>query len=315
LNLTTADWSRLEVFRAVADAGTITGAAEALAVSPAKVSRDVEELERSLGQALFNRSTRGVDLTEAGQLVLRSVKSMATSAKAISTTIADLTSTQRPQVTIAAHEALATYWLAPRLAEFHRANPQISVNIRVVQDTPDVAQGDADIAIQYDPPSSPTTVSRQLGWLHYVLYASDAYLNVHGIPADRFDLGRHRVLHLVTYQKQREAWAAKTTAWQEIMPCSLYTNSSTVIVETCAADGGIAAMPTYMASVDRRFRPLPHLGSLASVRFWLAYSERLRDLPHSKPVLDWLRACFDPAAHPCFQETYLPPDTPKALRA
>lgn len=308
MNLTTADWSRLEVFRAVADAGTITGAAEALAVSPAKVSRDVEELERSLGHALFNRSTRGVDLTEAGQLVLRSVKSMASSAKAISTTIAEFSNTQRPQVTIAAHEALATYWLAPRLPEFYRTNPQIAINLRVVQETPDVGQGDADIAIQYDPPASPSAVSRQLGWLHYILYASDGYLNVHGVPADRFELGRHRVLHLVTYQKQKEAWAAKTTAWQEIVPCSLYTNSSTVIVESCAADGGIAAMPTYMASFDRRYRPLPHLGSLASVRFWLAYAERLREQPHSKPVLDWLRACFDPDVHPWFRESYVAPE-------
>ena len=47
MNVSAIDWSRLMVFRAVADAGTISGAAEALAVSPAKVSRDVDELERS----------------------------------------------------------------------------------------------------------------------------------------------------------------------------------------------------------------------------------------------------------------------------
>lgn len=308
MNVSAADWSRLMVFRAVAEAGTITGAAASLSVSPAKVSRDMEELERSLGQTLLSRSTRGVDLTEAGQLVLRSVRSMANSAQAISTNIAELSNTQRPQISIAVHEALATYWLAPRLPEFHRINPEIAINIRVVQETPDVSSGDADIAIQYDPPTSPNVISRQLGWLHYVLYASRAYLNIHGTPADRFDLGRHRMLHLVTYKKQQELWAPKVSAWQEIMPWSAYTNSSTVIVESCAADGGIASMPTYMASTDRRFRPLPHLGPLASVRFWLAYSERMRELPHCKPVLEWLRTCFDPEKHPWFKEAYVPPD-------
>ena len=308
MSVSTADWSRLMVFRAVADAGTISRAAEALAVSPAKVSRDLEELERSLGQILFNRSTRGVDLTEAGQLVLRSVNNMASSAQAISTNIAELSTAQRPQVSIAMHEALATYWLAPRLPEFHQTNPNIAVNIRVIQDTPDVGSGDADISIQYDAPTSPNVIARQIGWLHYVFYASHAYLNIHGIPADRFDLGRHRMLHLVTYKKQQELWAPKIPAWQEIMPWSAYTNSSTVVVESCAADGGIASMPTYMASVDRRFRPLPHLGALASVRFWLTYSERTRDLPHCKPVLEWLRRCFDPETHPWFKEAYVAPD-------
>lgn len=309
MNLPTADWSRLMVFRAVADAGTISGAAEALAVSPAKVSRDIEELERSLGLSLFTRTTRGVDLTEGGQLVLRSVRSMADSARAISTNVADLANAQRPQISIAAHEALATYWLAPRLPEFHQTNPGIAINIRVVQDTPDVAAGDADIAIQYDAPTSPNVISRQLGWLHYVFYASRRYLDIHGVPQDRFDLGKHRMLHLVTYKKQQDLWAPKIAAWQDIMPWSVYTNSSTVTVESCAADGGIASMPTYMASLERRFLPLPHLGSLASVRFWLVYAERMRDLPHSRPVLDWLRACFDPDRHPWFRETYVPPET------
>jgi DNA-binding transcriptional LysR family regulator len=92
------------------------------------------------------------------------------------------------------------------------------------------------------------------------------------------------------------------------MPWSVYTNSSTVIVESCAADGGIASMPTYMAGVDRRFQPLPHLGSLASIRFWLVYAERLRDLPHGKLVLEWLRASFDPQVHPWFREAYVPPE-------
>lgn len=303
------------VFRAVADAGTISGAAEALAVSPAKVSRDVDELERSLGQMLFNRSTKGVDLTEAGQLVLRSVNNMAHSAQAISTNITALSTEQRPQVSIAVHEALATYWLAPRLPEFHQANPGIAINIRVVQDTPDVAKGDADIAIQYDAPTSPNVFSRQLGWLHYVFYASRAYLNIHGTPADKFDLGKHRMLHLVTYSKQQELWAPKIQAWQEIMPWSAYTNSSTVTVECCAADGGIASMPTYMAAVDRRFQPLLHLGPLASVRFWLTYGERVRETAYCKPVLEWLRACFDPETHPWFKEAYIPPEPTLAMRS
>lgn len=302
-----ADWARLMVFKAVAETGTITGAAEALGVSHAKVSRDIEELERSLARELFRRSTRGMELTDVGQLVLRSVNNMADSAKAISHTVNEFGGNTRPQVSIATHDGLASYWLAPRLCEFYRANPGIEINIQVVQDTPDLSKGETDIAIQFDPPSQANIISRQLGWFHYMFFASSGYLDAHGAPKDRFDLGRHRMLHLTGYRKQQELWAAKVPAWQEIMPWILRTNFSTVLVECCAADGGIASMPTCMATVDKRLRPLSHLGTLASIRFWLTYTERVRDLDHCQPVLAWLRDCFDTAKHSCFREAFEPP--------
>ena len=70
--------------------------------------------------------------------------------------------------------------------------------------------------------------------------------------------------------------------------------------------GGIAILPSYIPQVDPRlvvlnFRPL------ASVRFWLAYSERARSLLRCSPVLTWLRDCFDPERHPAFREAYVTP--------
>lgn len=308
MTIPTADWSRLEVFMAVAETGTITAAAERLKCTQGTVSRDIDELERSLGHPLFLRSTKGMVLTEAGQLALRSARNMADSAQAITTTLTRLSTSTRPSVVIAAHEALATYWLAPRLPAFHQANPKIEIDLRVVPDTPDLLKDDVDIAIQYDQPSGPNVIARQIGWLHYIFFASPGYLSVHGAPEDRYALGRHRLLHLTAYQKQQELWAAKIPAWQEIMPWLVRTNSGTVLVETCAADGGIASLPTYFSTYAARLRPLAHLDVLASVRFWLAYAERVKDLSYCEPVLAWLRECFDPSIHPWFRETYVPPD-------
>lgn len=306
MELQISDWSRLKVFRSVAETGSISAAASQLAVSPAKISRDLEELERRFGQELFLRSPRGMELTGIGALVLRSVRSMEDSAQAISSHVSEVAIETRTKVVIAAHDAIATYWLARRLPAFHQLNPNIEITLKVVQDTPNVANGDADIAIQYEAPTTPNVISRTLGWVHYILFASPAYLSIHGVPADMFDLGRHRIVLHSGYNKQVEMWEAKSAAWAEVMPRTLQSNSSTVILENCACDGGVALMPSYVAEIEPRVDALSHIRPLASIRFWLAYSERVRGRAFT-PVLEWLRECFDPEHHPWFRETYSPP--------
>lgn len=307
MELRTLDWDRLKVFQAVAENGSISAAATQLAVSQAKISRDIEELEHSLGQALFTRSTRGMELTTIGAVVLKSVRNMADSARAISTHINEVSEDETCRVVIAAHDAIATYWLARHMPAFHQAHPGIEIMLKVVQETPNVAGGDADIAIQYEAPTAPNVIARPLGWLHYILYANPEYLKIHGTPETMFDMGRHRFLLHSGYNKQIDLWQEKTPAWLQVLARSVQSNSSTVILENCASGGGVALMPTYVSEFERRVQALKHIKSLAAIRFWLVYSERVRSLPQYEPVLAWLRDCFDPARHACFRETYFPP--------
>jgi len=305
LDLRTLDWDRLKVFQAVAECGSISGAAARLAVSQAKVSRDIEELEASFGRELFLRSTRGMQLTVLGADVLKSVRNMADSARAITARIAETEIAAR--VVIATQDAMATYWIGRHLPAFLEANPGTDIMVKVVQDTTSLSDGDVDISIQYEPPSAPNIISRQLGWLHYVLYASPEYLAAHGTPESMFDLGRHRFMLLTGYNKQKESWAAKTPHWAEVLSHAFLTNSSTVLLEVCANGGGVAPMPTYVSEFEPRLRALD-IPPLASIRLWLAYTERLRNFAQYEPVLEWVRSLFDPVKHPCFREIYVQPD-------
>jgi hypothetical protein len=80
-----------------------------------------------------------------------------------------------------------------------------------------------------------------------------------------------------------------------------------VLVEACAAGAGIAAMPSYVSEFEDRLMPLIDVKPLATVKFWLAYTERVRNMEASQPVLHWIRSCFDPGRNPCFREIYVPP--------
>jgi DNA-binding transcriptional LysR family regulator len=80
-------------------------------------------------------------------------------------------------------------------------------------------------------------------------------------------------------------------------------------MEACASGAGIAALPSYVSEFETRLVPLVHIKPLASLKFWLAYTERVRNIAACEPVLRWIRSCFDPGAHACFRELYLAPKT------
>ena len=153
------DWERLKVFLTVADTGSINAAAKALSRSYTKVSSDLDELERALGHQLFERSHRGLELTAVGEDILRSARSMADSVQAIVERASEKNS---DRLVICTREGIATYWLARRLPELLSLQPDARVFLKVLPTTPNLADGDGDIAIQFEKPVAANVVSRQL---------------------------------------------------------------------------------------------------------------------------------------------------------
>lgn len=299
------DWDRLKVFQTVADEGSINAAAKTLSRSYGKVSKDLEELERALGHQLFERSHRGLGLTAVGEDILRSARAMSDSVQSI---IERANERDPNHVVICARDGIATYWLARHLPELYKAHPNVRIFFKVLPTTPNLCEGDGDIAIQFEPPSAANVVSRQLGWLHYILYAAPSYIARHGEPKAMSELQSHRCLRLSGEEYQLERWQPEATAWGAILPSTMETDTSSVLMEACASGTGIAAMPSYVSECDARLRPLLDIKPLATVRFWLAYSERVRNMKSSEPVLEWIRSCSDPKLHGCFREVYFPPE-------
>jgi molybdate transport repressor ModE-like protein len=299
------DWDRLKVFQTVADTGSINAAAKSLCCSYGKVSKDLEELERTLGHQLFERSNRGLGLTVVGQDILRSARTMSDSVQ----TIIDCANDRSPNhIVICARDGIATYWLARHLPELMSAHPNVRIFFKTLPTTPNLAEGEADIAIQFEQPSAANVVSRQLGWLHYILYGSPSYFSRHGEPKAMSDLQAHACLRLSGEEYQSERWRPAAAAWGAILPNTMETNTSTILMEACASGSGIAAMPSYVSECEPRLKPLIDIKPLASVAFWLAYTERMRNTKSSEAVLDWIRACFDPKRYACFREVYVPPE-------
>ncbi|NDW54328.1 LysR family transcriptional regulator [Aliiroseovarius sp. PrR006] len=147
------DWMKLpplnslRAFSAVADTGSYTLAAKRLNVTQAAISQQVKSLEKHLGTSLVTKLGRGIELTDQG---MRLARELGTGFEIISRGVERLRedSANRPvQVTMS--PAFAVEWLMPRMAEFQRAHPDITLMLNPTSEVVELKPGGIDVAIRY----------------------------------------------------------------------------------------------------------------------------------------------------------------------
>ena len=301
------DWDKLKVFIVVAELGSMNAAATRLKETAPTVSRKIDELERSLNARLLNRSPRGVTLTEAGRKALRYAEIMSDAAEGLRSDVLDHDLPAEGPVTLCAGDGLAAHWIAPHLPEFHLQYPKIELRLSTT-DRPDadLLNDKADIAIQFQEPGRQDIVSKRLGILHYIFWASPEYIRTFGAPTSVFDMHEHRCIIHSGYVHQMERWAPKARQFRDLIDFALVTNSGAVMLEVCAKGGGIALMPTYVHDLNKELVPL-NLPEVAPIRFWLSYTERARRLARAQIVIDWLRGLFNQRQTPWFRPNFVHP--------
>ncbi|WP_328540675.1 LysR family transcriptional regulator [Streptomyces sp. NBC_00344] len=142
---------RLRVLRAVAEHGSFNQAAMALRLTPSAISQHVAILERSLGAQVVARSTRGVTLTQAGQIMVGAAESIAAELEHAQQQVNQL-STGRVQLTIATFTSGGRLLLPTALARLRAAHPRTVLHVREGEPEstlPLVRQGAVDLALAY----------------------------------------------------------------------------------------------------------------------------------------------------------------------
>jgi DNA-binding transcriptional LysR family regulator len=284
-----------------------TVAAEKLGGSGPTISRRISELETALRTELVKRSSRGIDLTDAGRILLRHANLMADIVSAAHDDVYDSDTANDGPVHLVTGDGLGPYWLARRIPQFLASYPGIELTLSVSNHPPDLLNNEADIAIQFEPPSRSELIGRRMGVVHYLCFASRDYLDLHGAPASLTDFHHHRCLLHEGYVNQSERWAEGAFLARQLIPFSLNTNSSATLIACCQAGGGIAILPSYIGAAYPELVPLA-LPEMASIQFWMAYTERVRRIPRGQVVVEWLRKAFDPAESDWFRANLTRPE-------
>ncbi|SDH13408.1 LysR family transcriptional regulator [Paraburkholderia phenazinium] len=246
-----AGLSELTVFVAIAHQGSFSAAARHLGVSPSALSHALRALEARLGVRLFNRTTRSVALTEAGERFLRRVgPAIADLDEAVS----EASSTRdRPSgvVRISASESAAKPLVRSVLPDFLARYPDIHVEIVVDTRLVDiVADGfDAGIRVLQDVPRDMIAV--RFGQdMRFVAVASPEYLRQHPAPQAPHDLAQHRCIRFRFESGALYRWdlerRGKSASIDVDGPMTL--GNLNLMIEAALNGIGIAWVPDYVAA-------------------------------------------------------------------
>lgn len=304
---TSLDWDKLRVFGVVAELKSLTAAGKRLGESTPTVSRKIDELEKMLGCDLFNRTTKGVELTEAGREVQRRTRAMSDSANDIVNTVSDFDLEGSGSLRFSGQDGVASHWLARLVPDFQEERPGVDVDFQIADREADLAGGDADLSITFNEPRLRDILSIRLGVLHYMFFTTKDYLAGRTAPASLYDLIGHDVLMHDDYSYQIESWSSRAVDLKKAIRFKLTTNSGTVLREVCANGGGIAVMPSYVIELDPRLIAL-ELPEVAPIQFWLTYTPRIQRLSRGRQFIDWTRKQFSSEKSPWFQDTFVHPN-------
>ena len=173
------DWEEIKTFREVMDAGTVRAAAKALKVHHSTVSRRIEQLEASLGVALFERRPEGYFPTQAGEELAHAASRFGEELLSVERHIAGRDNELSGSLKVTMAEPFAVHMFAERLPDFCEQYPGLELQILTSYDLLDVARREADIAIRMDNNPPDTLVGKRLFAYATSVYAHPDYLAAH----------------------------------------------------------------------------------------------------------------------------------------
>ncbi|MBE7941224.1 MULTISPECIES: LysR family transcriptional regulator [Ramlibacter] len=237
----------MRVFTAVVDAGSFVGAADALGLSKAAVSRSLSELEQRLGVRLLHRTTRRLSLTQEGELFLARCREILASVEASEAEVSTRSQTASGLLKLSVPVSFGIQQLAPLWDEFLQAHPRVTLDVQLADRVIDLVEEGFDLAVRIARLPDSSLVSRKLASTRLVLCASPAYLERRGTPTHPSALAQHDVLaySLLSQGTQWQFTGPGGPVSVKVQP-RLWTNNGDTCIAACLRGAGIQLQPTFL---------------------------------------------------------------------
>lgn len=281
------DWSILRDFIAVAETGSLSQAARRLRLSQPTLSRRIAALEEQLKAQLFQRTPRGLLLTDAGEQVLSGARRVEEEALAIERQAEAAHQTLSGTVRISVTEALGSLWLPQKLASFHASYPGVCLEVLVDNRTVNLIRREADIAVRMFRPEQPDLIAKKAGDLTMGLYASRAYLDRHGRPKEPIELRDH---YHVGFDESMSTHPGVQKLERLFTPERIVHRSSSFVGQLSAtlAGIGIGAHDCVLADAEPALERIMPDVFKHDVEIWLVTHADLRRSARIRAVFDFL---------------------------
>ena len=252
------DLEGLAIFAKVAELRSFAGASAELGLSKPTVSKAISRLEVRLGTRLFNRTSRRLALTDAGQQLLERAARMLSEAEAAESEARAQSSAPRGRVRLAAPMSFGLREIAPALPDFFAQYPQVSVDLHLSDDTIDLIGEGFDMALRIAALPDSSLLARRLCAVPRALVASPEYLKSHGTPKHPRELTGHVCLDYA-YLPAPDVWRFRNGKGEEIVVRAsgpLRANNADALMPALLAGFGLAVQPEFLIREELANRKL-----------------------------------------------------------
>ncbi|MCV9999513.1 LysR family transcriptional regulator [Pararhizobium sp. YC-54] len=280
----------------VARRGSFTAASRHLRLSGPSVSRVIAELEVDLGIRLFNRTTRQLHLTDAGQEFVQKSTGLLEELEQMRISLRERSENPHGHLRISCVTAFGNECLAPVLPEFLRRFPQLSVSVDIGNRIVDLVGEHYDLAIRVGPLNDSTLVAQKIATQNIIFVASPQFCEVHGMPRTIDDLaGMPSVMQVSGEWGRQHRFEQGREPIDFEVPQQFTMSSSRAVRNACLTGYGYALLAEFMVAGDiaagRLLRLLPDYQPVEQPIY--AFHAQRRHTPRKVRVLiDYLHEAF-----------------------
>lgn len=246
------DFEAWAVFASVVEHRSFSGAADALGVSKATVSKAITRLEARLGTSLFHRTSRRLTLTESGRALAEHAQRIRSEGEAAEEAAFESASAPAGIVRVAAPLTFGISHLAPVLADFMTLHPGIKIDLRLSDAFVDIVGEGIDIALRIAELPDSSLRARRIGPVRGYVVGAPAYFDRAGRPRHPADLATHACF-VYTNTAMPDVWRFRRAGGEEAavrIDGPIRTDNGDAMLPALRAGLGIARLPDFLVSEE-----------------------------------------------------------------
>ncbi len=282
------DWNHARAFYVTVQEGSLSAAAKALGVTQPTLSRQVNALEAEMQITLFERVGQRLVLTDSGAKVVEHVRLMSEAALQFSLAAGGQSQQLEGSVVISVSQLDAAFRMPKIIAELHRVEPLINIEVIVTNEPSDLLRREADIAIRSFRPTQNDLIAKKLGDEVIRLYGTAAYFEKLPKTSDVPDLNAMQIIGFdrsstVTDLLNSQGWNLDESNFQ------LLTSSQLLQLGLCKQDLGLIFLPEDIGDNDTDLvRAFDQTEPLMTIPVWLVCHQELRTSLRIRRVFDFI---------------------------
>ncbi|MCA2018827.1 LysR family transcriptional regulator [Vibrio tritonius] len=281
----------LQVFSEIVEQGSLSGAADKLDMSRAKVSRYLAELESWMDARLLHRTTRRLSLTTVGENTLEIAHQLLGSVNLLNEIRNQNVEELKGQLRLTTSLSLVDSFLVDAVGKFVEQWPQTSIDILTTDDAVNLVESRIDLAIRITNDHEPNVIAKRIGECRSVVCTSPDYIAKKGKPMDVQSLANFNCLTFAYYG--RSAWVFDGPNGPESVTISgsVSSNLSEVLLAATLKGQGVSLQPLAVV------RPLIESGQLVTLvpewepktlGVYIVYANRKQITPLQRGFIDFL---------------------------